>query len=165
MPIINQDCFYSIVIGSCWTNFCLQKFKRRILAEFGFNRMALRATQSKLHTMFCAHFLKTALSASWCRLATSELRFGTVGILFVGLQTIDNVIKNLTDCVGYCMASRGSHLNEIIFHYYWLQFQIKKEFEKIFSSFFKTFSKKKFVGGPCIRLIHFRCRNWAVKSI
>ena len=31
--------------------------------------------------------------------------------------TIDNVLKNWTDCVGYCMASRGSHLNEIIFHY------------------------------------------------
>ena len=33
------------------------------------------------------------------------------------LHTIDNVIKNWTDRVGYCMASRGSHLNEIIFHY------------------------------------------------
>ena len=28
------------------------------------------------------------------------------------LHTIDNVLKNLTDRVGYCMASRGSHLNE-----------------------------------------------------
>ena len=45
------------------------------------------------------------------------------------LHTIDNVLKNLTDRVGYCMASRGSHLNEIIFHYYseGLYFQIKKE--------------------------------------
>ena len=33
------------------------------------------------------------------------------------LHTIDNVVKNLADRVGYCMASRGSHLNEIIFHY------------------------------------------------
>ena len=33
------------------------------------------------------------------------------------LHTIDNVLKNWTDRVGYCMASRGSHLNEIIFHY------------------------------------------------
>ena len=30
---------------------------------------------------------------------------------------IDNVLKNCTDCVGYCMASRDSHLNEIIFYY------------------------------------------------
>ena len=30
---------------------------------------------------------------------------------------IDNVLKNWTDRVGYCMASRGSQLNEIIFHY------------------------------------------------
>ena len=35
----------------------------------------------------------------------------------IQLHTIDNVLKNLTNRVGYCMASRGSHLNEIIFHY------------------------------------------------
>ena len=35
----------------------------------------------------------------------------------IQLHTIDNVLKNWTDRVHYCMASRGSHLNEIIFHY------------------------------------------------
>ena len=35
----------------------------------------------------------------------------------IQLHTIDNVLKNWTDRVGYCMASRGSQLNEIIFHY------------------------------------------------
>ena len=35
----------------------------------------------------------------------------------IQLRTIDNVLKNWADRVGYCMASRGSHLNEIIFHY------------------------------------------------
>ena len=35
----------------------------------------------------------------------------------IQLYTIDNVLKNWIDRVGYCMASRGSHLNEIIFHY------------------------------------------------
>ena len=39
------------------------------------------------------------------------------GIGEIQLHTIDNVLKNWTDRVGYCMASRGSHLNEIIFHY------------------------------------------------
>ena len=33
------------------------------------------------------------------------------------LHTIDNVLKNWTDRVGYCTASRGKHLNKIIFHY------------------------------------------------
>ena len=42
----------AIVIGPCWTNFCSQKLKRRILATFGFNRTALCAIQSKLHSMF-----------------------------------------------------------------------------------------------------------------
>ena len=53
-----------IVVGPCWTNFCLQKLKRSILATFGFNRTALRATQPKLHSIFCAIFLKIALSAA-----------------------------------------------------------------------------------------------------
>ena len=35
----------------------------------------------------------------------------------IHLHTNDNVVKNWTDHVGYCMASQGSHLNEISFHY------------------------------------------------
>ena len=35
----------------------------------------------------------------------------------IQLHTIYNVLKNLTDSVGYYVASRGRHLNEIIFHY------------------------------------------------
>ena len=35
----------------------------------------------------------------------------------IQLHTIDNMLKNWTDRVGYCMASQGSHWNEIIFHY------------------------------------------------
>ena len=35
----------------------------------------------------------------------------------IQLLTIDNVLKNWTDCVGYCMASQGIYLNKIIFHY------------------------------------------------
>ena len=35
----------------------------------------------------------------------------------IQLHTIDNVLKNWHDRVADCMASRGSHLNEIIFHY------------------------------------------------
>ena len=38
-------------------------------------------------------------------------------IVEIHLHTIDNVHKNWTDRVGYCMASRGNHLNEIIFRY------------------------------------------------
>ena len=40
------------------------------------------------HSMFCTLFLKIALSVSqsWCRLATWELRFDTVGLLFVGCR-------------------------------------------------------------------------------
>ena len=43
------------------------------IEEFGFNRTALRTTQSKLHSMFCALFLKIALSA------TELIWFGHLG--------------------------------------------------------------------------------------
>ena len=35
----------------------------------------------------------------------------------IQLHTIDNVLKIWTDRVGYCMASRSSYLNEIVFYY------------------------------------------------
>ena len=35
----------------------------------------------------------------------------------IQLHIIDNVLKNWTDGVGYCLASQGNHVNEIIFHY------------------------------------------------
>ena len=35
----------------------------------------------------------------------------------IQLHRIDNVLKNWTDRLGYCMASRGIHLNEVTFYY------------------------------------------------
>ena len=35
----------------------------------------------------------------------------------IQLHTIDNVFKNWANRVGYCMADRRTHLDEIIFHY------------------------------------------------
>ena len=31
-------------------------------------------------------------------------------------ETIENVLKNWIDRVGYCKASRGSHLNDVVFY-------------------------------------------------
>ena len=42
----------------------LVKFKRGILAAYGFNKTTLHTSLSKLHSMFCALFLKIALSAA-----------------------------------------------------------------------------------------------------
>ena len=104
---------------------------------------ALRATQPKLHQMFQALFLNIALSAAdlmsfgrncdltpldyylWravkdkCYVDKPE----TIDVLKdnireviseIQLHTIDSVLKNWTNHVGYCMASRGGHLNIII---------------------------------------------------
>ena len=87
--------------------------------------------------MFCALFLKIALSAAelmslryylWGAIEdkcyankpetidalTNNIR---EAIAEIQLHTIDNMLKNWTDRVGYCMANRDSHLNEFIFHY------------------------------------------------
>ena len=77
----------AIVIGPCWTNFCSQKFKRRILATFGFNRTALRANSQSYTRCFAPCFWRLHYQPqNWYRLATSELRFDTVGLLFVGCR-------------------------------------------------------------------------------
>ena len=34
----------------------------------------------------------------------------------IQLHTIDKLLKNCIDRVGYCMSSQGSDLNEIVFH-------------------------------------------------
>ena len=107
------------------------------MATFGFNRMALRATQPKLRSMFCALFVKIALSGAEL-MSLDYYLWGAVkdkcyadkpeaidtleenirkAIGGIQLHTIDNVLKNWTDRVDYRMASRGSHLNEIICHY------------------------------------------------
>ena len=38
-------------------------------------------------------------------------------IVEIQLHTIDNVLKNWTDRVGYCVVSQGSYFNEIILYY------------------------------------------------
>ena len=73
----------AIVIGPCWTNFCSQKLKRGLLATFDFNRTSLRGRN---YTRCFAPCFRTPhyQPPSWRHLATSELWFDTVGLLFVG---------------------------------------------------------------------------------
>ena len=116
-----------------------------MLATFSFNRTALRATQPKLHSIFCALLLKIALSVaelmSFSHLGTAVLtpsdyylwgavkdkcyadKPKTIDALkdnireAIGKIQLHKKIQNWTDRVGYCMASQSSHLNGIIFHY------------------------------------------------
>ena len=107
--------------------FCSQNWKRRILATFGFNRTALRATQPKLHSMFCALFLRFTLLDYYLWDAFKDKCYAdkleTIDSLKENIRkaigeiqphTMDNVLKNWTDRVGY--ASRGKHLNKFNFH-------------------------------------------------
>ena len=76
----------AIVIRPYGMNFCSQKFKKRILVTLGFNRMALHATQSKLHAMFYALFLKITLSAA------ELISFGHLGAAISHIWTIIYVV-------------------------------------------------------------------------
>ena len=67
----------ALVIGPCWTNFWSQKFKRRILATFGFNRTALRATPLDiLRPVFEDHIISRRADVVWpprsCNLTTLD---------------------------------------------------------------------------------------------
>ena len=66
----------------CWTNFYSQKLKRRILATFGFNTHSLSYIRCFTPCFWRSHYQPQ----SWCPLATSELRFDTVRLLFVGCR-------------------------------------------------------------------------------
>ena len=79
----------AIIIGEMLNEFLFTKIER-ILAIFGFNRKALRATQPKLHSMFCALFLKIAISAA------ELMSFGHLGaaILAIVRWTIICAVKD-----------------------------------------------------------------------
>ena len=53
--------------------FLFTKIEEEDIATFGFNRTALRGTQQKLYSMFCALLLKIALSAA------ELMSFGHIG--------------------------------------------------------------------------------------
>ena len=80
------------------------------MATFGFNRTVLHAT----HSWGAVKGKCNADKPQTIDALNDNIREAIGGIQ---LYTIDNVLKNWTYRVGYCTASRGSHLNEIIFHY------------------------------------------------
>ena len=127
----------AIVIRPCWTNFCSQKLKRRLHAIWStLHSMFLRP-------VFENRIISRRADIVWlprsCDLTPLDYYlWGAVkdkcyadkketidalknskraAIGEIQLPIIDNVLKNWIDCVGHCMANRGSHLNEIIFHY------------------------------------------------
>ena len=71
----------------------------------------------------------------------------------IQLHTIDNMLKNWSDRVGCCMASGGSHFNEIVFIIINRKDYIsnkKRNLRKYSVVFLKHFPKQKVFGGPCI---------------
>ena len=70
----------------------------------------------------------------------------------IQLHTVDNVHKNWTYRVGYCMANYFPLLTGRI---------VTKKFEEILSIFFKAFSKKRHLADPVIfKFIYLRIRNF-----
>ena len=109
------------------------------MATFGFNRTALRATNPVFEDRIVSRRTNIVLPPQSCDLTPLDYYlWGAIknkcyankpetidalkdnireAIGEIQLHTIDNVLKNWTNRVGYCMTSQGSHLNEIIFHY------------------------------------------------
>ena len=133
-----------IVIEPCSTNFCSQKLKSKIwFQQDGATCHTAEATLDVLCPVFKDRIISRRADVVWppwsCNLtpldyylwvAVKDKRYTdkpeTIdalkdnireAIAEIQLHTIDNVLKNWTDRVGYSMASRVSQLNEIIFHY------------------------------------------------
>ena len=150
---------------------------------FGFNRMACH--KLKLHSMFCSLFEDRIISRRtdvvwsphsydltpldyyfWgavkdkCYADKSE----TIDVLKdnireaideIQLHTIDNMLKNLTDHVGYSMASHSFEWNYFPLLTGRIVLSNKKRNLRIFSSFFKAFAKKRYLADPvCIFLLY-----------
>ena len=132
----------AIVIGPCWTNFWTQKFEEEDIGNIWFHQA--EATHDVLSLVFEDRIFSRRADVVWpprsCDLtllnyylwgavkdkcyaykpdiidALKDNIREAIGEIQLCLY-IDNVLKNLTDRVGYCMPNRGSHLNKIIFHY------------------------------------------------
>ena len=42
-------------------------------------------------------------------------------------QTIENVLESWVNRMGYCEASRGSHLNDVVFHFQMERFNLSNK--------------------------------------
>ena len=85
------------------------------METFRINRMALRHTADVLRPYFEDRIISRRADKPETIDALKDNIREAIGE--IQLHTIDNVLKNLTDIVGYCMVIRGSHLNEISCHY------------------------------------------------
>ena len=146
--------------------------KRRILTTVGFNWTTLGATQPTLHLMFRNLFLKIALSAA------ELILFGHLGAVIWQRWTIicgvppkisvmprsQSTIYALKDNIREAIGGIQLHTVNTAWpaeSAIWMKlfsiinrkvctFKSKKKFEKIFSRFFKAFSKKKnYLAGNC----------------
>ena len=59
-PVIVNSDRYRVMLNK----FLITKIKEEDIGNIGFNRTALRATQPKLHSVFCPLFLQIALSVA-----------------------------------------------------------------------------------------------------
>ena len=133
----------------CWTNFFLPKIEEEDIGNICFQQdgatcHTAEATLDVLRAVF-----EDRIDAVW-PLALRRCDLTPLDCYFCGViidkcyaykpETIDGLKDNICeaigeiqlhtfDHVGYCIASRGRHLNEIIFHYYaeGLYFQVKIE--------------------------------------
>ena len=165
----------AIVIDPCWTFFCSQKLRKKILATFVFNRTAKRATLDVLRPVLEEPIISRKANVAWpprsCYLTPLDYwlwsafkdkcyvdkpeTFDTLNenirkaIGEIQLHTIDNVLKSWTDGVSYCLCKLRQPLERRYFPLLTeriLLWNKKKKFKKILSSFCKL--KKRYLADP-----------------
>ena len=157
-------------MGSCWTNFCSQKLNRRILATLGFNRTTCHtaeATFDVFRPVFEDHIISRRANFVWPSRSCDLTHVGwrqrkTIdalkdnireGIGKIQMYTIDNVPKNWTDRVGYCMSKAAIWMKVFsIINRKDCILNKKRNLRKYLVVFLKQ--KKKVCGGPCTYILY-----------
>ena len=93
-----------------------QTFDGRLISRNGNVNWTLRSCDSTLLDFFLRGAVKDKCYADHPE-AIEHLKANIRGaIAEILLYTLEKVLENWSDRMGYCEASRGSHMNEIIFH-------------------------------------------------
>lgn len=97
-------------------NLLRTKFNNRVISRFGDVNWPPRSCDITPLDYFLWGALKDKVYADNPQTIDHLKQNIQAQIAQIELQTVNNVLENWCSRMGYCRASRGGHLNEIIFH-------------------------------------------------
>ena len=106
------------VTVTCSTNFCFHKLKRMTWTIFDMSDVNWppRSYNLTLFDYCLWGAVKDKCYANHPETIKALKHEIEVAIHGIEAQTIENVLRNWVDVMGYCKANHGSHSNDVLFH-------------------------------------------------